>query len=107
MQPTGPVEYERDANFRPLALKAPQGSAQQNLRSHPLKTHGSDQAVFHELIDPYFNRGAINQHFGDIRGIMVAEIEHWRPGVHDFYTLAPRCTEQVAFWLLFGVVGYE
>ncbi len=84
-------------------LKSPQGSAQQNLRSHPLKTHGSDQAVFHELIDPYFNRGAINQHFGDIRRIMVAEIEHWRPGVHDFYKLARRCTEQVAFSLLFGV----
>jgi cytochrome P450 len=83
-------------------LKSPRGSAQQNLRSHPLKTHGSEQAVFHELIDPYFNRAAINRHFDAIRTVLIGEIEQWKPGGHDFYKLARRCTEQVAFSLLFG-----
>jgi cytochrome P450 len=83
-------------------LRSPDGTAQQTLRSHPLKTHGSEQAVFHELIDPYFNRGAINAHFGEIQAILAAEIGRWRPGIHDFYKLARRCTEQVAFTLLFG-----
>jgi hypothetical protein len=83
-------------------LSAPPGSAQKNLRSHPLRSHGSEQANFNALIDPFLNRSTINQHFATIRAQVLAEVDHWRPGVHDFYRLARRCTETVAFSLLFG-----
>ena len=83
-------------------LSAPPGSAQKNLRSHPLRTHGSEQANFDALIDPFLNRSTINQHFATIRVQVVAEVDRWGPGVHDFYRLARRCTGTVAFSLLFG-----
>jgi len=85
------------------SLRSPPSSAQAALRSnHPLKTHGSEHAAFSALIDPYFNRAAIGRRFGEIRSQLVEEIRAWRPGVSDFYRLARRLTERVAFSLLFG-----
>src|SRR5579864_4227238 len=86
-------------------VRSPDGSAQQCLRSHPLKAHGPEQAAFSAMIDPYLSRGAIAKRFNDIRSDVLSEIGGWQPGVHDFYTLARRCTERVAFSLLFG--GHE
>jgi cytochrome P450 len=90
----------RTAGLWPVT--APDGTAQKSLRSHPLKARGPEQATFHEMIDPYLSRGAVNQSFAEIRSIVLTEIATWQPGVHDFYTLARRCTERVAFSLLFG-----
>jgi len=84
-------------------LKSPPGSAQRSLSYHPLKAYGPEQAAFYDLIDPFFNRSVIEQRSNDIRSMIVDEIERWQPGIHDFYELARRCTERVAFTLLFGV----
>jgi cytochrome P450 len=84
-------------------LKSPPGTAQRSLSYHPLKAYGPEHAVFDDLIDPYFNRSVIEQRGNDIRSTVVEEVERWSPGVHDFYALARRCTERVAFTLLFGV----
>ena len=83
-------------------VRSPDGSAQQSLRSHPLKAHGPEQAAFSAMIDPYLSRAAINRSFDEIRSNVLTEIAAWRPGVHDFYNLARRCTERVAFNQLFG-----
>src|SRR5258708_4309359 len=77
-------------------------SAQRELRTQPLKNHGPQQAAFTQITDPYLSRGAIGRQFEEIRASVLAEIAGWSPGVHDFYTLARRCTERVAFTLLFG-----
>jgi hypothetical protein len=76
--------------------------AQRELRTQPLKNYGPQQAAFTQITDPYLSRGAIARQFEDIRASVLAEVSSWKPGVHDFYTLARRCTERVAFTLLFG-----
>ena len=83
-------------------LSARPGSAQTILRAHPLKTSGAEHANFNTLIDPYFDRTAVNARYGDIRAQIVAQVEQWQGGVHDIYQLARRCTESVSFSLLFG-----
>jgi cytochrome P450 len=83
-------------------LKSPPGTAQRSLSHHPLKAYGPEHAAFDDLIDPYFNRLAIEQRGNDIQSMIVDEIGRWQGGVHDFYALARRCTERVAFSLLFG-----
>jgi cytochrome P450 len=84
-------------------LKSPPGSAQRSLSYHPLKAFGAEHAAFDELIDPYFNRSVIERQSKEIRSLIDFEIDQWAPGIYDFYELARRCMERVAFVLLFGV----
>jgi cytochrome P450 len=93
----------RNTQIAQLWPAAPRhSSAQRELRTQPLKNHGPQHAAFTQITDPYLSRGAIARQFEDIRASVLAEVSGWRPGVHDFYTLARRCTERVAFTLLFG-----
>jgi cytochrome P450 len=93
----------RNTQIAQLWPAAPRHSAaQRELRSQPLKNYGPQQAAFTQITDPYLSRGAIARQFEDIRASVLAEVSGWKPGVHDFYTLARRCTERVAFTLLFG-----
>jgi cytochrome P450 len=93
----------RDTQIAQLWPAAPRhSSAQRELRTQPLKNHGPQHAAFTQITDPYLSRGAIGRQFEDIRASVLAEIAGWQPGIHDFYTLARRCTERVAFTLLFG-----
>jgi len=93
----------RNTQIAQLWPAAPRHSAaQRELRTQPLKNHGPQQAAFTQITDPYLSRGAIGRQFDDIRASVLAEVSSWQPGVHDFYTLARRLTERVAFTLLFG-----
>lgn len=83
-------------------LKSTPDSAQRSLSHHPLKAYGPEHAAFDDLIDPYFNKSTIERRGREIRSMIVDDIEHWAAGVHDFYALARRSTERVAFTLLFG-----
>jgi cytochrome P450 len=93
----------RNTQIAQLWPAAPRHSAaQRELRTQPLKNYGPQQAAFTQITDPYLSRGAIGRQFEEIRASVLAEVTDWKPGVHDFYTLARRCTERVAFTLLFG-----
>src|ERR1700720_2384092 len=65
----------RTAGLWPVT--APDGTAQKSLRSHPLKARGPEQAAFHEMMDPYLSRSAVNQSFSEIQSIVLSEITTW------------------------------
>ncbi len=85
-------------------VRAPEGSAQANLRRNYLTTSGAEHACFSEAVAPHLERGRVDAHFPDVRRIALAEIAEWPTGKPvDIYARFRALAQRFAFELLFGL----
>ncbi len=93
-------------NIRPTGVwpvRGPQGSAQENLRSNNLTTHGIDRIPISKAIANQTSQRRVSDRFSQARDITLAEVETWPLNQPiDLYERVRRLSQQHAFQILYG-----
>lgn len=89
-------------------VRAPEGSAQANLRRNLLTVHGAEHKPVSNSLLPHLERGQVELYFDQVRRIALAEIGSWPVGERvDVYALFRDLAQRYAFEVLFGIADPE
>ena len=84
-------------------VRAPEGSAQYNLRRNYLTTYGDEHTRFSAAVAPHLERTRVAQHFAAVKRIALSETSRWPLGeAIDVYRLIRDLAQHYAFSLVFG-----
>ena len=85
-------------------VRAPEGSAQANLRRNLLTVHGAEHRPVSDSLLPHLERGQVEAYSDRVRQIALTEIASWPVGEKvDVYALFRNLAQRYAFEVLFGI----